>query len=612
MKKIYLIMTILITSILLVSCLPQKKEFNEDITQYDSIKIIKNPKNAVTYIEESKSRDNDDNYQIYYKAKINSMMVEDVKVQANDITSYDNYSVIAYNTAGDDVKGAIQIIDISNPNKPVVDYRITFSSHEINAIEYNKNTDEIIFGGITKMQNGNTEPIVGKIDLSNINAENIVNSIRYVNHINNIESEIIFDEYNVVTSIVELNSNIFVSIAKKGGLIKLDSNLNHLKNSKDFQDIKDMKISNQKIYALSGEKGVIYQINSDLSLSSEINSKVFDTDGKATLEIIENGTFAYSLGNNGFEVQTLNPIDETNSKFEENNYTVNSISYDPGLILASYTNGTESGFKIYYPKLIVENGEIKFKVENVGSEIFTSDKYGSEIKNASPNFVYVRNYNKKDGLLEYTDKYAFAAAGNAGVLFYSIKYNYEVTYTNLEKSKDYYTNFNNFEKISKKIEFKENISNVGLNFIYLEENSLFSSELGIFKHFEITPTKIEEIDTKEYEKSIVSPNISRNEKGIHLKMGSTFSKSFNGENKYLGIYIIEDGFISKNNMTYTSVDGLNSDNFDIYYDKDGNDGKGQLIFHLKYKNILNKNVSFILRFDYQEKPLDEIINIYKN
>ena len=80
-------------------------------------------------------------------AQVNAPLVEGTRVQSTDVLMTDTRLIASYNYKGDPYRGAIQIIDIRNPEEPILQYEMVFSDREFNRIRMYQDRYLIIASG---------------------------------------------------------------------------------------------------------------------------------------------------------------------------------------------------------------------------------------------------------------------------------------------------------------------------------------------------------------------------------------------------------------------------------------------------------------------------------
>lgn len=88
--------------------------------------------------------------ELHERQRITSPLVDGVPVQATDVLIQGDRIYATYNTQGDDFRGALQIIDVSNPDAPVLLQEAGFNESEANRVQVEG--DYIYVGGGDEFQ----------------------------------------------------------------------------------------------------------------------------------------------------------------------------------------------------------------------------------------------------------------------------------------------------------------------------------------------------------------------------------------------------------------------------------------------------------------------------
>ncbi|MGM0509424.1 MAG: hypothetical protein ACQERZ_09765 [Fusobacteriota bacterium] len=345
-------------------------------------------------------------YTINHLVRLDPVEVDGEKVQANDIIIKSNKAYVAYNTADEVFRGAIQVLDISNTDKIIIEQEIIFKNMDINRLYTDGNI--LLFGGAADPDIYNSRSFFGKINnLNNLDAGDVKNSLTF------------FEKSYGVTGITKKGSKYYFGVgAKDGGIYVVDGNLN-IENFISRSDIRDLDTDGSYIVGLAGitdadteiESEVVYlKQNSDELDDERAISVAFDQGEesayhKATIEVegntaylglVHQGMGILDIKNNKIESLISNPIVTIESGIKP--YT-NSVSVDGNLIFSA--NG-EYGFRVYDKNTREILGYRPFEIGIDGN----SDEDGQK---------YSANH------IEYKSKYIFVASGEGGVNVYSVK-----------------------------------------------------------------------------------------------------------------------------------------------------------------------------------------------
>jgi hypothetical protein len=97
-------------------------------------------------------------------ATVSPPVVNGKTVQASNVAFRDNYAVVSYMTVGEPVGGAIDIIDVSNQEKPLLVSRVTFADADVVSADFNSTT--VWYTGSTSATTVKTRALLGGIKIN--------------------------------------------------------------------------------------------------------------------------------------------------------------------------------------------------------------------------------------------------------------------------------------------------------------------------------------------------------------------------------------------------------------------------------------------------------------
>lgn len=360
-------------------------------------------------------------YSITYVARAMPVMVAGRSVHANDIIIRGSKAYISYNYAGEVFAGAIQVIDISNKNKPAVLNEIQFKDADINCLFLDEQGNRLLFGVSANPDTWgfNTPAAVGMIKLSSINAEEVYSSIKHL------------PSY-AATGISKKGNNYYVGVgAKDGGISVLDESLNEV-GFMSYPDVRDIVSYKDGLAALAGntdstrEAGLLV-FSDQYSAFSPISVPGFSAYHKATVGMYnsngkifgdEDAIAFLGLSDLGMKVLKLKGASAETVYELENpagfNYNTNSVSYDNDSVTNDNSQLKDNGL------VFVANGEYGFRVL----------KLNIKSKDGDP-FAEITGFHKLEGSIydnrlfsvnqiEYKAGYLVAACGENGVNIYRV------------------------------------------------------------------------------------------------------------------------------------------------------------------------------------------------
>jgi|GEM_PF-2961109 len=398
-------------------------------------------------------------YQIDYVARVQPVQVNDgnnnYTVQSNDIIINQERAYVAYNYAGNTFAGAVQIIDISDPDNPVIKHEIALREMDINALYLDKENNCLLFGGSANPDIFGFRSFVARLDLTNI--DTIGNEAL----LNQMAASVtpLLESYHLV-SITKKGDCYYAAVGDAdGGVVELDQNLVKLRFI-PARDIRDLGSYNNQILALSGklendssQGRIIKAIDTnpdDLVIgpfgsdehkanmeiyTNRIHRLLQDEDAVAFVAASQNGFKAVQIGGttgvSPVVFQLPNPVDpETGEEYLDSE--TNSVAYDGGLLFLA--NGYY-GFRVLIidnlmyrngAYLRTSNGELAELIgyHRMSGEIYEGEQYCANQVACQKRIVQLNGSSQEQNIL-------FVATGPGGVHIYT--FNTEASLSN-EKS----------------------------------------------------------------------------------------------------------------------------------------------------------------------------------
>ncbi|MGO4918852.1 hypothetical protein [Maribacter spongiicola] len=294
-----------------------------------------------------------------------------------------DYGYVSYNTVGQDYVGAIDVIDISDPNNPRVTSRVYYTNADLNSIAYD-NGYIYVAGGVDSEQSvtATANSLVAKIAVSGgrMNTSNITYG---------------FQEGFNATDVRIINNNVVVTSGQDGFVVVYDKNDLSALNETAFADLRSVAYNGSEIAVLDAAQGVSFlDQNLNVLRSIDIESD-FGVDAKRTLDFL-NETIVVSEGTKGAGVYNA----ATGSFMEYLSILTNPENAEPGEIV---TNG------------VAVNEDVLLMANGAGGLSL------SENKDDSTNGVGVIELTGSINYVASKGDYIFAASGKSG--FQIIKLN---------------------------------------------------------------------------------------------------------------------------------------------------------------------------------------------
>ncbi|WP_282117941.1 hypothetical protein [Maribacter aquivivus] len=294
-----------------------------------------------------------------------------------------DYGYVSYNTVGQDYVGAIDVIDISDPNNPRVTSRVYYTNADLNSIAYD-NGYIYVAGGVDSEQSvtATANSLVAKIAVSDgrMNTSNITYGFQ--------------EGYNA-TDVRIIDNNVVVTSGQDGFVVVYDKNDLSALNETAFADLRSVAYNGSEIAVLDAAQGVSF-LDQNLNIIRTINIESdFGVDAKRSLDFL-NETIVVSEGTKGAGVYNA----ATGSFIEYISILTNPENAEPGDVV---TNGVAVNDNV----LLMANGAGGLSL--------------SENKDDSTNGVGVIELTGSINYVASKGDYIFAASGKSG--FQIIKLN---------------------------------------------------------------------------------------------------------------------------------------------------------------------------------------------
>lgn len=197
-----------------------------------------------------------------------------------------DYGYVSYNTVGMDYVGAIDVIDISDPNNPEVTSRVYYTNADLNSIAYD-NGHIYVVGGVDAEQSvtATANSLVAKIAVSSGRMD--TSNISYG-----------FQEGFNATDIRIVDNNVVVTSGQDGFVVVYDKNDLSVVSEAAFADLRSVAYNGSEIAVLDAATGVSF-LDAALNEVRSINiDSDFGVDAKRTLDF-SNDKIIVSEGSKG-------------------------------------------------------------------------------------------------------------------------------------------------------------------------------------------------------------------------------------------------------------------------------------------------------------------------
>lgn len=282
-------------------------------------------------------KEKDLGFAITYVGQTQPITIAGQVVQANDIKIEGDRAYIAYNCAGDPFLGALQIIDIHDPQHPTILKQIEFTDLDIDCVALDGN--RLLFGGGANPDRFPFRSFIGAVDLNNTTPGAILDSLHGL-------------KSYAATSIAVQGDRIYVGVgAKDGGIDVLDKGLNETAFL-SAPDVRDVVPYQNGMLALSGTTDSQQQAPTLLLGDTAIQQRIplqasLMPYTKAAVDLIDGRTALLALSNSGLIAVNLKspqtPLYSLTNPSTSELYETNSVSSDGDLVFVA--NG-EYGFRV--------------------------------------------------------------------------------------------------------------------------------------------------------------------------------------------------------------------------------------------------------------------------
>lgn len=255
-------------------------------------------------------------------AEVAAPVYDGYTLKATHVAINGDYAYVSFNVEGSKYLGAIDVINISDPTKPVIELEAIFPNTDVSSVSYYNNA-LYIAGATNSSEIDESNPaVLIKMELNNGIPTDKVTLIDLTSY--------------VATDVLVNSKGIFTVSGDSGSLTKYDLNTNNLSSSVVVNDLRAIGESNNKIVVLSGTKGIhVYDAN-NLSETNSFSTSIDIAESKRTIDFYENnvlvaegkkGLGIYGL-DNGVKYSTINLPDIIDINIDQNEVVTNAVTVD--------------------------------------------------------------------------------------------------------------------------------------------------------------------------------------------------------------------------------------------------------------------------------------------
>ncbi|NER11356.1 Uncharacterized conserved protein [Muriicola jejuensis] len=157
----------------------------------------------------------------------------------------DDFAYVAYNTAGEDYSGAIDIVDVTDPNNPKITSRLVYTNADINSLQYHQG---FLYA-------------VGGLDATasfTASSNSFITKIPVFNGVMDTNAGIIygFQPGDNATDIVVEKNEAFVTSGKNGSVTIYDTKDLTIKKEEAYTDLRSLALFDNRLALLDADLGI--------------------------------------------------------------------------------------------------------------------------------------------------------------------------------------------------------------------------------------------------------------------------------------------------------------------------------------------------------------------
>lgn len=211
-------------------------------------------------------------------------------LRATHVAVEGNYAYVSYNTEGETYLGAIEVLNITNPNAPQLVMQAILPDTDVSSVRYDNGKLYIAGAKNIYASGASTPAFVGSMTLSGGMLTNVLQQTVLAG--------------KVATDVTSASSKYYAVSGATGVLAQLSKTSQQVEVSIPLSDLRALGYTNNKVVVLSGTQGVkIYDANG-LNLITSFTTSSDVAEAKRTIDFID-GKLLVSEGYNGVGVYDL-------------------------------------------------------------------------------------------------------------------------------------------------------------------------------------------------------------------------------------------------------------------------------------------------------------------
>lgn len=300
-------------------------------------------------------------------------------LKATHVAVNGNYAYVTYNVEGEPYGGAVDVINISNPNSPTVVVQAIMLNTDLSSVRFDNG---VLY--LAGARSTDAFPTAGTAAFSG--AMTLNNGLLSTNFTQKSLPG------NTGTSVTSTSSKYYAVSGNNGTISQLSKTNNNIEVSIPLADLRAVGLNNNRIVVLSGTQGVKVYSADGLSLLGSFSTSQDAQNAKRTIDFLGTTSVLVSEGYNGLGVYNLS----TGAKTQ-------SIAVPTNIPNVSATDITTNAVSVNNDNVFVANGGAGmyvYKNTNAVLSFLGSIRFTG---NASCNY------------LTSSGDYIFAAMGNGGL-----------------------------------------------------------------------------------------------------------------------------------------------------------------------------------------------------
>lgn len=208
-------------------------------------------------------------------AEVNPPVYAGRTLKATHVAINGDYAYVSYNTEGEAYGGAVDVINISNPNTPQLVVQAIFPNTDISAVSYENG--KLYIAGAASVDAFPALSSPGFVSAMTLN-----NGLLTTNYV---QTQL---RGNVGTSVTSAGNKYYAVSGGAGDLVAFDKNTNQIQATIPVADLRAVGQNSNKIVVLSGTNGVKVYDAVTMALQNSFSTSVDVPGAKRTIDFLGN------------------------------------------------------------------------------------------------------------------------------------------------------------------------------------------------------------------------------------------------------------------------------------------------------------------------------------